>query len=133
MSDAQYFDDFMPRSVDTWIDKESTVTYTPYLMGSRYSLDPLKAEFKGLTQTTTREELMNAMVKGLALYQREHLKEISLVQPIKPLVHVTGGAVNPSFMNAKKKWMMSGVDYVFEEQSSQKGAAMMALKNLQEN
>jgi xylulokinase len=132
MSDKEYFDDFMPRSVDTWINRESSVSYVPFLMGSRYSLEPLKAEFKGLTHATTREELMAAMVKGLAIYQREHLKEISLVQPIKPVVHVTGGAVNPSFIEAKKKWMMSGVDYVFEEQSSQKGAAMMALKNLQE-
>ena len=85
-----------------------------------------------MTQTTTREELMAAMVKGLATYQREHLKEISLVQPIKPVVHVTGGAVNPSLINAKKKWMIGDVEYVFEEQSSMKGAAMLALKNIQE-
>ena len=100
-------------------------------MGSRYSLDPLKAEFLGITLGTTREEMMAAMVKGLANYQREHLKEISLVQEIKPIVHVTGGAVNPSLIEAKKKWMR-GAEYVFEEQSSMKGAAMLALKNIQE-
>jgi sugar (pentulose or hexulose) kinase len=101
-------------------------------MGSRYSLQPLKAEFLGMTPETTREELMAAMVKGLAEYQREHLKEISLVQAIKPVVHITGGAVNPSIINAKKKWMLGNAEYVFEEQSSMKGAAMLALKNLQE-
>jgi sugar (pentulose or hexulose) kinase len=114
------------------VGRESTVTYTPFLMGSRYSLQPLKAEFLGMTPETTREELMAAMVKGLAEYQREHLKEISLVQPIKPVVHITGGAVNPSIINAKKKWMLGNAEYVFEEQSSMKGAAMLALKNLQE-
>jgi xylulokinase len=132
MTPQQYYQEFMPKAVDSWVDRESTVTYTPFLMGSRYSLQPLKAEFLGMTQETTREELMAAMVKGLADYQREHLKEISLVQAIKPVVHITGGAVNPSIINAKKKWMLSNAEYVYEEQSSMKGAAMLALKNLQE-
>jgi xylulokinase len=131
MSPDQYYQDFMPKAVDYWIGRESTVTYTPYLMGSRYSLEPLKAEFLGMTPETTREELMAAMVRGLAEYQREHLEEIALVQPIKPVVHVTGGAVNPSLMNAKRKWMLPGAEYIFEEQSSMKGAAMLALKNLE--
>ncbi len=132
MTAKQYYEEFMPKAVDDWVERESSVTYTPYLMGSRYSLQPLKAEFLGMTQETTREELMAAMVKGLAEYQREHLKEISLVQPIKPVVHVTGGAVNPSIINAKKKWMLGNAKYVFEPQSSMKGAAMLALKNLEE-
>jgi len=132
MSDERFYQDFMPRAVDYWIDRQSTVSYIPYLMGSRYNLEPLKAEFLGMTPETTREELMAALVKGLAEYQSEHLKEISLVQPIKPVVHVTGGAVNPSLINAKRKWMLPGAEYVFVEQSSMKGAAMLALKNLQE-
>jgi sugar (pentulose or hexulose) kinase len=132
MTPQQYYQDFMPKAVDKWVGRESTVTYTPFLMGSRYSLQPLKAEFLGLTQETTREELMAAMVRGLADYQREHLKEISLVQPIKPVVHVTGGATNQSIINAKKKWMLGNAEYIWEEQSSMKGAAMLALKNLNE-
>ncbi len=132
MSYNDYYQVFMPKAVDYWLGRESTVSYTPYLMGSRYSLQPLKAEFLGMTPETTREELVAAMVRSLAEYQREHLKEISLVQPIKPVVRVTGGAVNPSLIEAKKKWMLGGAQYVFEEQSSMKGAAMLALKNLRE-
>ena len=133
MDYEHFYQDFMPKAVDCWLERESMVVYTPFLMGSRYSQEPLKAEFLGMTPETTREELMAAMVRGLAEYQREHLKEISLVQPIKPVVNVTGGAVNPSLINAKKKWMMGGAEYVFQEQSSMKGAAMMALKLLQED
>ncbi len=128
MSALEYYTGFMPHAVEQWLERESSVTYTPYLMGSRYSLAPLKAEFLGMTQETTREELMAAMVKGLAEYQREHLKEISLVQAIKPVVRVTGGAVNPVLIEAKKKWMLGGAEYVFEEQSSMKGAAMLAFQ-----
>jgi xylulokinase len=132
MTPDEYYQEFMPRAVERWLHRNSSVSYTPYLMGSRYSLEPLKAGFLGLTQETTREELMAATVKGLAEYQREHLKEISLVQPIKPLVRVTGGAVNPMLIEAKKKWMLGGAEYVFEEQSSMKGAAMLAWKHLAE-
>ena len=132
MSEEQYYQEFMPRAVDAWLDRESTVTYTPYLMGSRYSLRPLKAEFLGITPSVTREELMAAMVRGLAGYQREHLKEISLNQQLAPVVRLTGGAVNPALIRAKQKWMLSEAEYRFEEQSSLKGAAMLAQKYLRE-
>ncbi|MFC1541637.1 FGGY-family carbohydrate kinase [Candidatus Latescibacterota bacterium] len=132
MTADQFYGDFMPKAVKKWLDRESTVTYTPFLMGSRYSLEPLKAEFLGLTPETTREELMAAMVKGLSEYQREHLKEISIEVPLKQEIHVTGGAVNPTLIEAKKKWMRD-CPYIFEEQSSMKGAAMLGQKHLNEN
>ena len=83
MSPDDYFGNFMPNAIDGWLDRESGVTYVPYLTGSRYSLQPLKAEFLGMTQETTREEMFAALVKGLCLYQREHLKEIALEIPLK--------------------------------------------------
>ncbi|GAG37503.1 unnamed protein product [marine sediment metagenome] len=128
----EFYSDFMPNAIDNWLERESTVTYTPYLMGSRYSQEPLKGEFLGLTPETTREELMAAMVKGLSEYQREHLKEISVEVPLKKEIHVTGGAVNPALIRAKKKWMRD-CPYIFEEQSSMKGAAMLGMKHLTEN
>src|SRR3989339_821117 len=54
MSPDDYYGDFMPNAIDRWLDRESGVTYVPYLMGSRYSLQPLRAEFLGLTQETSR-------------------------------------------------------------------------------
>ena len=100
-----YYEDFMPKAIDGWLERESGVTYVPYLMGSRYSLEPLRAEFLGLTQETSREELMAALVRGLCLYQKEHLKEIALEIPLKEEIRVTGGALNPSLIRAKAKWM----------------------------
>ena len=132
MTADEFYSDFIPNAIDNWLERESTVTYTPYLMGSRYSQEPLKGEFLGLTPETTREELMAAMVKGLCEYQREHLKEISVEVPLKKEIHVTGGAVNQALIRAKKKWMRD-CPYIFEEQSSMKGAAMLGMKHLTEN
>ena len=129
MSPDDYYGDFMPNAIDRWLDRESGVTYVPYLMGSRYSLQPLRAEFLGLTQETSREEMFAALVRGLCLYQREHLKEISLEVPLSDEISVTGGALNPSLIRAKAKWMRA-CRYVFEEQSSMKGAALLGRKHL---
>jgi sugar (pentulose or hexulose) kinase len=129
MSADGFFNDFMPAAIDKWRNKDSGVTYVPYLMGSRYSLEPLKAEFLGLTQETSREELLAAMVRGLCEYQQENLKEISIEMPLKGEILISGGAVNPSLIRAKKKWMKN-CDYRFEIESSLKGAALLGQKYL---
>jgi sugar (pentulose or hexulose) kinase len=98
-------------------------------MGSRYSQQPLRAEFSGMTQETSREEMLAALVRGLCLYQREHLKEIALEIPLTEEIRLTGGALNPALIRAKAKWMRT-CRYVFEEQSSMKGAAMLGRKYL---
>jgi len=130
MSSDAFYGAFMSKAIDGWLERESGVTYTPYLMGSRYSLEPLRAEFLGLTQETSREELLAALVRGLCLYQREHLKEIALEIPLKDEIRVTGGALNPSLIRAKARWMHA-CRYLFEEQSSLKGAALLGRNHLQ--
>jgi len=126
-----FYEDFIPRAIDAWVDSESGVTYVPYLLGSRYSLEPLKAEFLGLTAETTREELLAALIKGLCQYQREHLDEIGNQVPLKKEIHITGGAVNPAIIRAKKKWMKD-CHYIHEEESSMKGAALLGLKYIEQ-
>jgi sugar (pentulose or hexulose) kinase len=132
LSAAEFYNQFLPDAIETWLDKESEVVYIPYLMGSRYSLEPLKAEFRGMTVETSREELLAALIRGLCRYQREHLKEIGRQIQLKDRVHVTGGAVNPALIRAKKQWMSAG-EYVHEEESSMKGAALLGLKYLTSN
>ena len=129
MSDREFFDGFLARAIDRGLARESSVRYVPFLMGSRYSLEPLRAEFTGMTSETTREELAAALVRGLAEYQREHLKEISVEVPLAPVITVTGGAVDPAMVRAKQRWMR-GCEYVYVDQSSLRGAAMLAREHL---
>ena len=129
MTEEKFYTDFIPRAIDTWLSRESGVTYIPYLMGSRYSLEPLKAEFRGLTQETSREELLVALVRGLYEYQRENLKEVSIEMPLADEILVSGGAVNESLIRAKTRWMRN-CSYRFETESSLKGAALLGQKYL---
>ena len=120
----QFYDRFLPQAIDTWLDRESGVTYSPYLMGSRYSLEPLKAQLSGLTQQTTRGEILTAIVRGLCEYQKSHLDEIEKNVPLRDIIHVTGGATDPALIRAKSRWMRD-CEYVHNEQSSMRGAAML--------
>jgi len=130
LSDEEFYERYLPAAIERWLDSESSVTYVPYLMGSRYSLEPLKAQLLGLTQQTSREEILAAIVRGLCEYQKTHLEEIGKSVPLENVIHVTGGAASSALIHAKSKWMRSS-DYVYEEQSSMKGAAMLALKYLE--
>lgn len=129
MNAEEFYNSFLPHAIESWLDCQTGITYIPYLMGSRYSLEPLKAQLLGLTQQTTREEILAAIVKGLCEYQKAHLDEIEKNIPLKDVIHVTGGATNQALMRAKEKWMRD-CQYVHNEQSSMKGAAMLAQKYL---
>jgi len=132
MEVGEFYDRFLPRAIDNWLARDSGVTYVPYLMGSRYSLEPLKAEFRGLTPETSRDEILTAMIRALCEYQKEHLQEIGAAVPLQNVVHVTGGAVNPAIIRAKQRWMKN-CKYIHDEQSSMKGAAMLGGEYLQQN
>lgn len=125
-----FYDQFLPEAVDRWIDRESSVVYIPYLLGSRYSLEPLKAQLLGLTRQTTREEILAAIVRGLCEYQKAHLEEIGQSVFLGDTIQVTGGAVSPALIRAKSKWMRD-CRYVLNEQSSMKGAAMLGQEYLE--
>ncbi len=130
LNTEEFYNGFLPKAIENWLDRESGVTYMPYLMGSRYSLEPLRAQLLGLTHQTTREEILAAIVKGLCEYQKTHLDEIAKNVPLKNVLHITGGATNPALIRAKSKWMRD-CEYVYDEQSSMKGAALLGLKYIE--
>jgi hypothetical protein len=51
--------------------------------------------------------------------------------PLKKTIHITGGAVNPAIIDAKKKWMRN-CRYIHREQSSMRGAALLGKKFLEQ-
>lgn len=120
---------FIPEALGPWIERDTPVTYVPFLMGSRYANEQLTAAFTGLTQETTREELLAALIKGLCLYQAEHLRQIGTAVALQPRIYVTGGAVSGAILAAKARWMRN-CEYVCREESSLRGAAMLGAVHL---
>jgi sugar (pentulose or hexulose) kinase len=116
----RFFDSSDPEAIEAeWPD------YVPFLDGSRYSLERLKASFSGVCLETTRDDLLLAMIRGNARYVGGHLEEVASRVKVGRKVAVTGGgATIQGFMDVKKRWT-GDFDYEYHDQCSLTGAAML--------
>jgi len=132
MSEQHFYDRYIPSVLRTFFDSDQREQreaelpeYVPFLAGCRYSMEQLKASYRGVTLETNRDDLLLSMIRGNALYQGEHLKEISRRVKLGRKVATTGGGAKiPGFIDAKKRWT-GDFDYQYQDQSSLLGAAML--------
>lgn len=100
--------------------------YVPFLGGCRYTMERKKASFSEVTLETTREDLLLSLVRGNCMYHGEHLREAGALVPLGRRVTATGGAAKiRGMLDAKRRWT-GDFDYVFQDQSSLRGAAILA-------
>ena len=124
MTTDQFYNDYIPAVIDKKIEEEIP-SYIPFLQGSRYSVELLKAGFSGIDVNTTRDDFLMALLKGNNLYLASHLSEVSPVVKLNRNIKLTGGAGNIRNLDkVKRKWIG---DYGFEyiDQSSLQGAAKL--------
>ncbi|HEX7585070.1 MAG TPA: hypothetical protein VF373_10310, partial [Prolixibacteraceae bacterium] len=124
MTDEQFYNEYIPTVIENKIGEEVPF-YEPYLQGSRYSVQALKASFSGIDVNTTRDDFLIALLKGNNLYMASHLDEVSGKVDLSRTIKLTGGAQNIRNMDeVKRKWIG---DYQFEyiDQSSLQGAAIL--------
>jgi len=132
LDDERFYTEYLPRVLDGFFRdpdpdaREARLPdYVPYLGGSRYSLDPLRGGLTGLTLETAREDLLLSIVRGNATYLGRHLEDMAQLVPIGRRVGISGGAARISGMlDARRRWT-GEYDYLFQDQSSLLGAAML--------
>lgn len=133
MDEREFFDGYLPRVLGEFFsfpvgdDREAELpSYEPYLGGSRYSLDRLTASFGGLTLETTREDLLVSVIRGNMKYLGQHFAEMAGRMHLSRTAWLTGGGARiPGILAARRRWT-GDFDYVFQDQSSMLGAAMLA-------
>ena len=79
---------------------------------------------KGEPKITSDDIQEYLSIIALSGVTKKHLKEVGNSVPLQSTIHVTGGAVNSALIRAKSKWMRD-CQYVVDEESSVKGAAML--------
>jgi xylulokinase len=72
--------------------KDHGVRFRPYLAGDRTTLNQPRGGFAGMTLATTREDLLAAVLDGLAEASAARLPRLAAVGTPRPVVYVTGGA-----------------------------------------
>jgi sugar (pentulose or hexulose) kinase len=132
MTEAQFFQEYVPSVLANFLGSEDIdrldeglPEYVPFLQGSRYSLEKLTASFSGLILETTREDMLLGLIKGNAIYHGQHMKEVSQLTKLGNKVMTSGGASKiKHFLEAKKRWT-GDFEYLFQDQSSLLGAALL--------
>ena len=132
MSEERFYQEYIPSVLAAFftspdIDRREAELpeYVPFLGGCRYSLEQMKASFSGVTLETTRDDLLVSLIRGNALYQGTHLKEVGGMMKLGRKVITTGGAAKiRGYLEAKKRWT-GDYEYQYQDQSSLLGAAML--------
>ena len=108
---------------------ENRVFYLPYLMGERSPHNDPKARamFIGMTMDTTREEMTQAVLEGVAFGLRDSLEVArSLNLSIKRTKICGGGAKSPLWKKIIANVMNLNVDVMESEEGPAMGGAMLA-------
>lgn len=99
--------------------------YAPFLAGSRYSLERVTGSFAGVTLETTRDDLLLSLIRGNMQYLGGHLREVAALVRLGGKVGISGGgAAIRGMLEARRRWT-GPFEYVFQDQSSLRGAAML--------
>ena len=132
LDDDAFYGEYVPRVLDAFFrsrDPDALEAelpeYVPYLGGSRYSLERLKASVDGMTLETTRDDLLLSFVRGNAAYLGGHLREVAELVPIGRRVGISGGGARiRGMLEARRRWT-GDFEYAFQDQSSLLGAAIL--------
>lgn len=124
MSSDEFYNEFIPGVIKDKLNKE-VPSYEPFLQGSRYSREALKAGFSGLDVNTSREDFLMAVLKGNNLYLASHLSEVSKVVELSNTLKLTGGASGIENMDRVRRKWIGEFKYESIDQSSLHGAAKL--------
>lgn len=130
MSLDSFFKDFLPQALEKVLQREKKGEFLdmpgflPYLSGDRYSVENIWASITNLHLSHNREDILAGMVKTSMELTAQHIKELSEKVKLSQELILTGGAINPVFIEAKKRWM-GDFKYVIKEQSSLQGCAIL--------
>jgi len=124
MTESEFYNDYIPSVIDRKIDTE-VPAYEPFLQGSRYSTQALKASFSGLDVNTTRDDFLMALLKGNHEYLASHLHEVGKVVQLSGEIKLTGGASKIRNMEKVKQKWIGDYRFLYIDQSALQGAAAL--------
>jgi sugar (pentulose or hexulose) kinase len=132
LSADDFYGDYLPsvlgaflEAPDAEVRERRLPDYVPYLSGSRYATEPLAASLSGLHLQTSREDLLLAVVRGNLRYLGRHFEQVRSRLQVNRTVGISGGAARIDGMLAARRRWTGDFDYVYADQSSLLGAAML--------
>jgi sugar (pentulose or hexulose) kinase len=116
-------DELAPRAAE----ESGGVTFEPYLAGSRTTVEQRRAAFAGLTLSTTRRQMLAAIIESLASASAARLKLLNEVNGtrIRKQVLLSGGATSSMDKVLRRDWPKK-FTYRNEDEATLRGLAVLA-------
>ncbi|MBM4091087.1 MAG: hypothetical protein FJ276_16950, partial [Planctomycetes bacterium] len=132
MPEDDFYRDYVPSVIEDFFRdpgmerREAELPeYVPFLAGSRYALERMKAAFSGITLQTTRDDLLMSLLRGNAMYHGQHLRELTAMVPLGKRVMMSGGGAKVrGSQDVRRRWT-GDFEFLYQDQSSLLGAAML--------
>ena len=132
LDEEQFFGEYVPGVLEAFFAdpaadaRESELpVYAPFLAGSRYSVERVMGSFGAMTLETTRDDLLLSLIRGNMQYLGGHLREVAGLVRLGRKVGISGGGAGiRGMLEARRRWT-GPFEYIFQDQSSLLGAAML--------
>lgn len=109
------------------------VRFLPYLTGDRQSLRVKKGSFSGLSLSTKRDDLLNAVIDGIQNPAKITLEECKKIINVNKYMKATGNLVeNPSYLKRKRS-IFDDAEIEVVDNCPLKGCAVLAWNMLKKN
>ncbi|MHB1315433.1 MAG: FGGY-family carbohydrate kinase [Christensenellales bacterium] len=131
MESNKFYNEYFPRYVSERFNKDSGVVFTPYLAGDRHSIEQKKASISGLTLESSRDDILGALLLGMFEPIQICLNAYRDVVTFKKDVCLTGGMVNPAYLEFKKR-IFQEFTFHFMDECPTIGSAKLALQALRQ-
>ena len=129
MDKAAFYDDYLPEVLKTQADR-ATEVFHPHLSGNRFSMTQQRGVFSGLTLSTTREDMIRALAKGVMQPMEITLAECRKRISLNTSISLTGGGANEALKQYKERTVFSGYSFTLRQECSLVGVAKLAAKYL---
>lgn len=107
----EFYENYIIESIERY-GNHVKVTFDPYLTGDRQSLVKKTGAWHGLTLSTTRGEMLAALLKSIQGVLHTTLREAQTFLSLNQTIKISGGMVTPSYLKMKKLEMP---EYIFEQ------------------
>lgn len=97
----EYYDHYIIQAIEHYAEN-TNITFDPYLTGDRQSLKKKTAAWHGLSLSSTREEMLAAMLKSIQGVLYSTIKDAEKVTHLDPDIKISGGMVTSSYLRLKQ-------------------------------
>lgn len=104
MKRSDFYEKYLIDSIKNY-GTTTAITFDPYLTGDRQSLQKKAGAWHGLSLSSTREEMLASMLKSIQKVLYTTLLEAKQFQTLSKTIKISGGMVNPAYLEMKKMEM----------------------------